>query len=246
MTYAHRPHSVCNILLSVCTAILACTVPATAHASGGADTGFPFWPLLVSSAVGGLIGGVALARVGHRLLSRWTHHLKQGIHMLVLLIGLTLIVPPLVDLSTSGVVGTLIGSSLAGTAILMTRRQEANRLLAVATGGVGVHRAVEGFALAATYLSGTAIGVISALALTAHAAFEIAVIYAGEFEASPRTALLRGAGIQSVLLMSGTLGILTGSLPNVARSAVVSVAGGVLVVAGIRGIKVRRSADSEP
>lgn len=245
VTYDHRIHGVRKALLSVCTAVFAYTVPVAAHAGGGAETGVPFWLLLVSSAGGGLVGGVVLARIGRRLLSRWTNHLEQGIHVLVLLIGLTLVVPPLVALSTSGMVGTLIGSSLAGTAIVVTGRREANGLLAVATGGVGVHRAVEGFALAAAYLSGAAIGVLSALALTAHAAFEIAVIYSGELEASPRTALMRGVGIQSILIVSGTFGILTGSLPDIVRSVVVTVAGGALVVVGARGITARRAADSE-
>ncbi|WP_248897526.1 hypothetical protein [Haloplanus halobius] len=162
----------------------------------------------------------------------------------MLLLGLTLVVPSLVDLSTSGMVGTLVGSTLAGTAMVMTHRRGANPILTVATGGVGVHRAAEGFALAAAYLSGTAVGVIGAIALTAHAAFEIAVVYAGEFDASPRMALARVVGIQSILIVTGALGVLTGSLPDTIRAVVVSVAGGALFIAGARGI-VEHSATSE-
>jgi zinc transporter ZupT len=240
---SHRLYRVCS--LSTCAAAIAYTTPAAAHGGGGAETGVPFWLLLVSSAGGGLAGGILLARTGWRFLSGWVHDIEWGVHLLVSLIGLTIVVPPLTPLSVSGAVGTLIGGSLAGAAVVVTNRQKANGLLAVATGGVGVHRAAEGFALAAAYLSGTAIGVVSALALTAHAAFEISVICAGEIETSPRRALLRGAGVQSLLLVSGTLGMLTGGLPDVTRSAVLSVVGGALIVTGICGVVADASGGTE-
>lgn len=217
--------------------ILVCVPLVTAHGSAGdgaADV--PFWPLLFASGIGGLIGGVALARIGWQLLSEWEQLLDRGIHILIALIGVTLVAPFIHDGSTVGLAGTTVGIVLIGTMVVLKPESLLGRSVTVATGGVIIHRAIEGFALGAAYLSGAGVGIVTSVVITAHAAVEIAIVYADRFGSSPWGALARVAGIQALLIVTGALGMAIGGLPNVARSVIVSVVGGTLLVAGIGGL----------
>lgn len=77
---------------------------------------------------------------------------------------------------------------------------------------------------------------MTSVVITAHAAVEIAIVYADRFESSPRGALARATGIQALLIVTGALGMATGGLPDVAQSGIVSVIGGILLVVGTWGL----------
>jgi zinc transporter ZupT len=155
----------------------------------------------------------------------------------VSVIGATIVAPALYAASIPGLAGLAVGSTLAGATIVTVHRRAVTQYVTVVTGSVYAHRAMEGFALAAAYLSGTAVGVVGTLVLTIHATFEIAVVSLGRDGASRRWAFGHAVGIQSTLLVTGALGVSVGSLPDPVRSVVVATAGGVLLVAGMQGLR---------
>jgi len=227
--------------LGIVVLIVTYSMPTAAHVGTNRGiTGLPFWWLLMTSAFGGLLGGIGLAHIGHRLPTCWSQRLESGIHGLVSVIGTTLVVPALYEASIPSVVGTTVGSTLAGLTIVAVQRRPV-QYVTIITGSVYTHRAMEGFALAAAYLSGTTVSVIGTLVLTIHAAFEIAAVCLSRRE-TPHRGVLHAVGIQSVLLVTGTFGSTVGSLPGTVRSIVVSGVGGALLVAGIQGIRTDREA----
>jgi hypothetical protein len=236
----HSTNRVTILCLGAVVLIVIHSIPAAAHVgTTHGVSGLPFWWLLTTSAVGGLLGGIGLSHIGHRLPTSWSHRLESGIHVLVSVIGATLVVPALYDTSIPGIVGTTVGSTIAGIIIVTVHRRPI-RYMGIITGSVYTHRAMEGFALAAAYLSGTTIGIVGAFVLTIHAAFEIAAVYLGQSNISRRGGLRHAVGIQSTLLVTGAMGITVGSLPETVRSLVVPGVGGALLVAGIQGIRMDR------
>ena len=216
---------------------------ASAHEVGHAVLGqgdhtASFLVVLALPVFGGLIGGVLAVRYRSRNRPESTDRLSH------ILIGLLIVGLGVVSF-LSAVVGHVWLSAAGVTVGVATALRFENRETAsgadcgnhaeLTFGAISIHRLLEGIVLGTLYTAGAAVGLVGALVLAGHAALETAAV-GGLYPTAQRRIWVLGAiGLVQAGYVVGaviSLGVV-GAVPVSARTFVLAVVGGLLLVVGI-------------
>jgi hypothetical protein len=193
--------------------------------------------ILVSVLVA-VIGGVAVVRTGTSLRPEMHEMFGRSIGALLIVLGLIFALSAVREDLSLAIVGILCGGLAAGS---ISSRTGSAHHAEITFGTVAAHRSIEGLALAALYLSGSTLRLISALLIAGHAAVETIVV--GGLYSDQRSSW---AILAIVLLQAGfVFGVAVGLLMTVAvpgHLAVVLQSGGAgaLLIIGSAEIAAHR------
>lgn len=223
---------------------------ATAHgpqSHGGEPVAFA---VVVGLPIVAGLGGGVLAIRGLRMVRMAPSGRRLGVVLGVTfaVLGATFAVSAVTTSRQIGLVGGTVG---AVGALWVSRSDEPQNRgchADLTLGAVSVHRLLEGLALGALYSAGAAVGLISAVLLAGHTAFETAAV-GGLHTASAR----RSRAVGAVLLVQASYAVgafvglgVADALPASARVAAIAIAGGALLIVGAsetdRSIGARRPA----
>lgn len=223
-----------------------CT-PALVRAHGGVDHGVGVsFGVVVAAALGvGIAAGVVVLLTGISLRARMLAGFDRGIGVVLVVLGVTLAVSAVGEyplLATAGIGG---GGLVAWSVAARTDAHHADvTFVALAT-----HRVIEGIALAAVYLAGSAVGTVGALLIAGHVALETAAV-AGLYVTTGRGPVraLVAIGLLQVGFGVGIAGgaLLAIAVPTGLQVAVVAAGAGALLVVGNAEIAGHHDRESAP
>lgn len=220
-------------------AVAALSVPVRAHEVAADGDGVPvaFAAAVVLPIVIGILGGVAAAVTGTKLDARFHGLFDACIGGLLVVLGITFALSTLTEHPALAVAGVVGGGFLARAVGARTDHLHHAEL---AVGTLVVHRTIEGVALVSLYHSGSTVGLVGALLIAAHAAFE--TIAVGGLYAN-RPWVLVGLVVTSLQVgfvagvVAGT--VLAVSAPDSLSIGLVAVGAGILLVVGSENVTAR-------
>ena len=205
---------------------------ARAHgrtAGGGPplDLGLIVLAVVTTGMVGGVIAAGGFVAPGRLDLHR---RISRSIGPLLVILGSLAAVSAMTQRPVLAGGGIVIGVAGAG---LLVERSDCQRCSDATVGAVLVHRLIEGVTLAAAYAVGSAIGLVGALVLVAHATAECVAV-GGSYRSASR---IRAVGavviVQAVFVGGAAIGsVATGGFPIPVRILTLGLVGGVLFVIG--------------
>ena len=220
-----RPVAVVSILAAL---VVACSGPASAHDLHGGGDPIGFAAVAAVPVLAGLAGGLAAA--SSRVDTVSLPHAGTAVGVALVALGLTAVVPAVADAPIRSAVLAVAGGLAAR---LFLGRDASHRGGNVALAAVGVHRFVEGSALAVAYVLGAEVGAVGAVVLAGHAAVETVVIGGLHGRIGKRRALVAVVAVQACFVLGALVGGGVLSSSASARVAVLAVTGGVLLAAGL-------------
>ncbi|WP_458188694.1 hypothetical protein [Haladaptatus sp. NG-WS-4] len=218
-------------------ALVVGVTPAHAHGTAG-HGGAPvtFAVVLGLPIVAGLVGGVVIVR------GRNETHRTEGTHPSGVSLGLLLVILGITFSGTaisrslslgigSGIVG-LLSVRLAVNSRTSDRRDHRSHAN-LSLGAVSTHRLLEGIVLGGLYSSGAAVGLLGAVVIAGHTAFE--TIAVGGLYAPHR---LRIAGavvlVQAGFTVGAIVGVaVSGTVPPSVHTIALALVGGILLGIGL-------------
>ena len=226
------------VLALIALGVLA-TGTASAH-GGTAGSGVPTLGVVVGSALVGTVSGLGAVVVETRrvmaVVSNRRFTAALGIGLTVL--GLSFVAPLAGDAPAAALAG--VGGGVAVASWVPHRHVRSvtvghDGFVLGVVGAIGLHRLFEGVVLAAGFLAGSTVGLVTAVVVTLHAAGEtVAVATVLTLDGRPRLAVLAVLAVQTGFVLAAAGATLTAvSVPLLLRSLVVTVAAGVLIYFGV-------------
>mgnify|MGYP000421632559 CR=1 FL=1 len=230
-------------LLLVVACLLSVIGTASAH-GGTAGSGISVSLVVGLSALVGTATGLGAVVVGSRRVVAVLTHRRftavLGVGLTVL--GLSFVAPVAGETPAFALLG-------AGAGIVLARRVPHSHaptatdghdvLVAGVVGAIGLHRLFEGVVLAAGFLAGSTVGLMTAVVITLHAAAETVLLATlVTLDGRTRLAVLAVLAVQTGFVLGAlTATAATVTVPVTLRYVVVTVAAGVLVYFGLHECK---------
>lgn len=238
--WGNRHHDAKRLLVRLAVgfaALVVGVVPVHAHGTAG-HGGVPVASAVVLGLpiVAGFVGGAVVVRGRngtHR--SEGTHPSRSGPGFLLVVLGITFSGTAISRSLSLGIGGGIVGllsvwwAVTSRTSDRRDRRSHANLSL----GAVSTHRLLEGIVLGGLYSTGTAVGLLGAVVIAGHTAFE--TIAVGGLYVPHR---LRIAGavvlVQAAYAVGAIVGIaVSGTVPPPVQTIAPALAGGILIGIGL-------------
>lgn len=223
-------------LLAVPVALGKFSTTASAH--GDAGRGGP--PVAFAVVVGlpivvGLVVGVAAIAVQRRTHRTQTgHHSTRVFGLLFLFLGGVFAIEVAARSPWLALAGSAVGG-IGAMAILTHRgvsQRGDGRYTELSCGAISLHRVLEGFAIGTLYSAGAAVGVLGAVAIAGHTVLETGAI-GGRYRSYHRESLAAIGLVQLGYAGGAIAGVgLAVTVPVTAQSALLALAGGVLLAVG--------------
>lgn len=223
--------------------VVACSGGASAHGTHGSGPPVEFAVVVAVPVLAGLAGG--LAATSRRVDAISVPHVGTAFGVALVALGFAFLFRAAADAPMLSV-ALAIGGGIAARTLLghHAAHQEAgaaHRGADAALAAIGVHRFVEGSALAVAYGVGTAVGAFGAAVLAGHAVFEAAILGRLHVRIGRVRALAAVAAVQASFVLGAFVG--GSAFPSSVRvsAAVLAVAGGVLLAVGLGETRWRRA-----
>ena len=206
--------------------------PATAHGLHGSEHGIPLSTVVAVSALLSISAGVVAAVGRHtRRAERHTHRISLIVGLVIVGLGLSAAGSVAIHAPSTAAIGGFVGLAV-GLAVVI--HSSCNGCADMTAGAVGIHRLVEGVAVAGLWAAGTAVGLLGVVVFASHMVVECIAI-------GMQQSFSRLRAIGAVIAVTGVFvfGVGIGLVGGAALSTqwAVAVVGGLLVPLGAAEIK---------